>query len=175
MLVPCSPSCSYLRKSYSWDPLIVYLSGSRSPDHIRGLTVSISEVTILIHGSVLWSLGLRVQPRDALPLMYLSTTVLCPVMLYAVPLSCSALGTTRPGRSYIGISGPADLREVKPSTILGSQDLEVSRSHSGSGLLRALGAHDRMGLPALSSYVPYYGACCSATKHYVLHVLPHEV
>ena len=76
---------------------------------------------------VLWSLGLRVQPRDAIPLMYLSTTVLCPVMLYAVPLSCSALGTTRPGRSYIGISGPADLREVKPSTILGSQDLEVSK------------------------------------------------
>jgi hypothetical protein len=34
----------------SRDPLIVYLSGSRSQDLIRGLTVSISEVTI-IHGS----------------------------------------------------------------------------------------------------------------------------
>ena len=32
-----------------------------------------------------------------------------------------------------------------------------------------------VGLPALSSYVPYCGACCSATKHYVLYVLPHEV
>ena len=32
------------------DPLMVHLSGSRSPDHIRGLTISTSEV-IILHGS----------------------------------------------------------------------------------------------------------------------------
>ena len=76
-------------------------------------------------GLILQSLGLRVQPWDALPLMHLSTTGLCPVMLSAVPLSCSACGTTRPGRSYSGISGPSDLREVKPSTIQDPMDPRI--------------------------------------------------
>ena len=60
-------------------------------------------------GLILQSLGLRVQPWDALPLMHLSTTGLCPVMLYAITCLLCALQDHRTACSYWSIHSSTDL------------------------------------------------------------------